>query len=1408
VVDEEMRFSIVVNGDPAQKELHKLEASTRTLTSTNKKLRAERDKLRAQGKQNTAQYKKLSASIKQNNAELVSNKARMKELQNQIGVTGLTMAQLQKRAAQLRLQLRNMVPGSAQYKKLQADLAATKSRVRELSTQANAARLSIGGIADGFSRYAALGATIIATTTGIALSFSKLIDFQGELSDAQADVQKTTGLTKDEVAQLTKELGALDTRSSRMELLALSEEAGRLGITGVANIQGFVETANKLKVALGDELSDEAIREVGKMTNIFKVGEQTGRDFETSMESLGSAINQVSASGANTAGFLVDFMKRTAGVADVANIQAGEIIGIAAAFDELGQSQETSATAINKTLLSMGKDVAAFANVANMSIGDFSKLLEEDANEALIVFLEALNQGNPTMETMAKRLEGIEVGGTRGVQSIAALASNTELLRKRQLQANDAMLENSSLADEYNLKNENTAAILLKIRRRMMAIFASTTITNGIADLLNWFAKFIGATEDADGGVTRFRDRLMLLLKALAVLIISVFSYNSALLLTSLVTKTAATAQMLLNLVQNKGAIASNLLRSSVLLLNAVYLLFTGNITRAAAAMRLFNFVVKANPLGLLLTVLSGVIAYFILFKDEVKEVEKEIKQVSSATDVLRERNAELSASFAKESVKIISKVKPLIEILKDQNVELDTRKLAYQKLISISPEFIGTVNDEYIAVEDLTIIYDSLLTKLEQKLRAQANEKVMGKFYDAEAEALARVVELESELAELRSKREEKDESLTDNPNLESEILGKELILLAAKNKLLQEQEKLKFFEGFRNTELVRLQNLLKTLKEGSAEYIRVQLEIESLIGAVISGELVSPGGRSGGLNSTIDKSDLKLANLKAELQALNKLRKENYDLEIEQLDDKFFVEMQLLESNHEEKLRMLQSQKTEEAEILLTQGFLDQAIAQGNREAIDNYSQVLEIWATKNKEVDERIRLEKIAHQAEMGEVIQNGINREIQLLEEGYKRQQVILEQERLKQLTEVANSEVATQALKDKFRREDLQSEKEHIQNIQEMVNGILNSNNFEGFNMELLTEEQKQQVIARLQELGLEIEQINLLLAQMQGGGSSTDVLGSLGLGGQTDIFGFTPDNWMQMIDNFSNLKNILESTVMVFGAMSQAYGMFVDFQNQRDQQRLRNFEQNNQAEKTKLQQRLDAGYISEKQYADAVSSLDAELDEKKAKIEEQQREREQKAAIARILTDTAVAAIRVWANPGFPMAIPLSALIAAQAGLQLANVRASGYEDGFYGDKFPVQRSQDGKMFNASFGGESKSGIVDQPTVFLAGEQGKSAPEMIISGQDWTAMNPAIKDSVSREIGRVRGFQDGMYSETDSNQSAQMEALIQLNIATLTQLNDVLQKGILAKVISNEANARELQESLDKFRKRKESSKI
>jgi len=123
----------------------------------------------------------------------------MKELQNQIGITGLTMKQLTDKAHLLKMTLKNLIPGSADYKRYQDELSQVSARIGELNGKSSQAGFSIGSLADKFNRYAALGASVLGFFAGMVVSVQKIIDLNGKLSDAQANVMKTTGMTKDEV---------------------------------------------------------------------------------------------------------------------------------------------------------------------------------------------------------------------------------------------------------------------------------------------------------------------------------------------------------------------------------------------------------------------------------------------------------------------------------------------------------------------------------------------------------------------------------------------------------------------------------------------------------------------------------------------------------------------------------------------------------------------------------------------------------------------------------------------------------------------------------------------------------------------------------------------------------------------------------------------------------------------------------------------------------------------------------------------------------------------------------------------------------------------------------------------------------------------------------------------------------
>lgn len=344
-------------------------------------------------------------------------------------------------------------------------------------------------------------------------SIPALINRGGELSDMWADVQKETGLTSDSMQQLDKDLRAINTRTPIEKLYELAEIAGKLGYESTADVLTFVKAANMLDVALSKSLggnTEEAINDIGKLVEIYGLVDELG--IEQSMLKVGSAINTVGASSAANEGYLVAWSKRFAGIAPNAGISIADTLGMAAAADILGQSSELSATNIGKMIIALGKDVPYFAKVAGMSVKTFSDLLKTDGNEAFLRVLEGARSTTKGVEGLTKTLETLGIEGSEGAQVLGALTKNIDLVREQQDIANRSFTEGTSVLNEYNIKNQNNAAILAKIGKVMSDWWDRAAASMG--PVIQLMGKFFGVVNELDVKMGEFAATQQKVIKA------------------------------------------------------------------------------------------------------------------------------------------------------------------------------------------------------------------------------------------------------------------------------------------------------------------------------------------------------------------------------------------------------------------------------------------------------------------------------------------------------------------------------------------------------------------------------------------------------------------------------------------------------------------------------------------------------------------------------------------------------------------------------------------------------------------------------------------------------------------------------------------------------------------------------
>ena len=484
MADYTARSSVILNGQEAEDQLEKLGKRAKELREEMKKLRQAND---------LAGFDKKEKELKEVNKEMGQMRKEVFSVEKVLkNLSGASFKEISTAARKATAEFKVMKQTDPGYREKAAQVQLLNAKMRELSGTTRAQQSLLSRSAAGFNKYFTLITAGIATFTGILFSVKEFVKGMVGLDDALANVMKTTGLARNEVREIYQDFKTFNTRTPRKELLELAEEAGRLGKKSRKDIMDFVEVANQIKVALGDDLGGEAsvaIREVGKLTEIYKIGNQYGTDFKESMLKVGSAINEVSANSNAQAPYLIDYLKRMGGIAGQMKVTAAETIGYASTLDQLGQSQEMAATAQGKLMVDMFKDQAKYAAIAKMSTEDFSTLLRTDANEAFLKLLEGLNGNNDGFSVMAEKLDGMGIDGARAVQVLAVLSANTKMVREQQALANDAMDKGISLTNEYNIKNNNLAGSVEKIGQFLHSKFINSSF-------LGWMEKVVAKVSE------------------------------------------------------------------------------------------------------------------------------------------------------------------------------------------------------------------------------------------------------------------------------------------------------------------------------------------------------------------------------------------------------------------------------------------------------------------------------------------------------------------------------------------------------------------------------------------------------------------------------------------------------------------------------------------------------------------------------------------------------------------------------------------------------------------------------------------------------------------------------------------------------------------------------------------------
>lgn len=595
---------------------------------------------------------------------------------------------------------------------------------------------SLDSIASGINK---LKGAII----GFIASFTvdKAIDEFSKLDDAQANVQKYTGLTRAEIKELNKDFDSLDTRTARIRLNELAGDAGRLGIQSRKDILDFVDAANIIDVALGEDLGEGAIKSIGKLAQMFGDADRMG--LKQAMLATGSAINEVAQNSSAAEPYLVDFTNRLSGVGNQAGFSISQIIGLGSVLDQNAQQVETSATALSGLIMKIYQEPAKFAKIAGLDVKKFADMMKKDANEALLTLLDTLGkQGG--LDKLAPIFKDMNLNGARSSSILSVLAGNIEQVRKEQKTATDAFAEGKSVMNEYDVQNNTFSANMEKQKNVLLGYI--TNIGEKLAPmvlegasagnmLLKVFTSLITILIDNKEAVLTVVGAYLAYNVALKAQIAYQTAYNAIATVARLITLAnagakaietgntirAAAAQKLYYTTLEKGGAVTKAYIAVTSLLAAAKALLTGNLVAARAAMIQFNTVVAANPVGAFLVVIGALVAAFGYLYSKTKDVMTAQKAVKEATE-------ELNSELGKE----ISQSNRLFEALKRANPESEEYRRLKDQIIKLYGPYLKGLIDEKGNLIDIARAQAEVNNKIRENISLKIKNAATDKIQEA----------------------------------------------------------------------------------------------------------------------------------------------------------------------------------------------------------------------------------------------------------------------------------------------------------------------------------------------------------------------------------------------------------------------------------------------------------------------------------------------------------------------------------------------------------------------------------------------------------------------------------------------------------------------------------------------------
>ena len=343
-----------------------------------------------------------------------------------------------------------------------------------------------------------MGAAITAIGAVGAIGIAKTVKVAGEMESAFTGVRKTVELTEEKFAVLDRQLQDLSTTIPMTygELAGITEIAGQLGVTGVANLEKFTKTIADISVTT-NLTKEQAASDFARLANIM------GSNIDV-VDRYGAAVVDLGNNFATTEAEIVEMSMRLAGAGKIVGMTESDLFGLATAMTSVGIQAQMGGSAMSRAISEITKSVATggerldkFASISGISSEKFKKAWEDDATKALTVFLAGLKRLSDSGGNVFGVLDEIGLGSIRTRDTMLRLSQAGDLVTRAIDTSSVAFKENTALTEEARKRYEtwdsqvamlkNSFSLLMGEMGKTVIPILKDTLIPALKKLVTWF---------------------------------------------------------------------------------------------------------------------------------------------------------------------------------------------------------------------------------------------------------------------------------------------------------------------------------------------------------------------------------------------------------------------------------------------------------------------------------------------------------------------------------------------------------------------------------------------------------------------------------------------------------------------------------------------------------------------------------------------------------------------------------------------------------------------------------------------------------------------------------------------------------------------------------------------------------